>query len=37
NGSIARPKPRRIFHKARCSSNRITAIAAAILTLERPR
>ncbi|MEU0401612.1 IS5/IS1182 family transposase, partial [Streptomyces achromogenes] len=27
----------RIFRKARCSPNRMTAIAAAVLTLERQR
>jgi len=35
--SIARLKSWRIFRKARCSLNRMTAIAAAILTLERQR
>ncbi|MFE5798074.1 transposase family protein [Streptomyces sp. NPDC056503] len=35
--SIARLKTWRIFRKARCSLNRMTAIAAAILTLERQR
>ncbi|MEU5437229.1 transposase family protein [Streptomyces sp. NPDC020719] len=35
--SIARLKPWRIFRRARCSPNRMTAIAAAILTLERQR
>ncbi|MFE6462500.1 transposase family protein [Streptomyces cinereoruber] len=35
--SIARLKTWRIFRKARCSPNRMTAIAAAILTLERQR
>ncbi|WP_374983134.1 transposase family protein [Streptomyces fradiae] len=35
--SIARLKTWRIFRRARCSPNRMTAIAAAILTLERQR
>ncbi len=35
--SIARPKSGRIFRRARCSPNRMTAIAAAVLTLERQR
>jgi hypothetical protein len=35
--SIARLKSWRIFRRARCSPNRMTAIAAAILTLERQR
>ncbi|MGW7102362.1 transposase family protein [Streptomyces sp. NPDC054838] len=35
--SIAQLKSRRIFRRARCSPNRMTAIAAAILTLERQR
>ncbi len=35
--SIARLKSWRIFHKARCSPNRMTVIAAAILTLKRQR
>ncbi|MFJ3786222.1 transposase family protein [Streptomyces sp. NPDC090093] len=35
--SVARLKSWRIFRKARCSPNRMTAIAAAILTLERQR
>ncbi|MER6785822.1 transposase family protein, partial [Streptomyces sp. NPDC000658] len=35
--SIARLKSWRIFRRARCSPNRMTAIAAAVLTLERQR
>ncbi|ALO06491.1 transposase IS4 family protein [Streptomyces venezuelae] len=35
--SVARLKSWRIFRKARCSPNRMTAIAAAVLTLERQR
>ncbi|GGU12275.1 hypothetical protein GCM10010272_66890 [Streptomyces lateritius] len=35
--SIARLKSWRIFRRARCSPNRMTVIAAAILTLERQR
>ncbi|MET9346283.1 transposase family protein [Streptomyces termitum] len=35
--SVARLKSWHIFRKARCSPNRMTAIAAAILTLERQR
>lgn len=35
--SIARVKSWRIFRKDRCSPNRMTAIAAAVVTLERPR
>ncbi|MFE2053889.1 transposase family protein, partial [Streptomyces sp. NPDC059459] len=35
--SIARLKTWRVFRRARCSPNRMTAIAAAILTLERQR
>lgn len=34
---IARIKPWRIFRKARCSPNRMSSIAAAVLTLERQR
>jgi len=34
---VARPKSWRIFRKARCSPNRMSSIAAAILTLERQR
>ncbi|MER5339319.1 transposase family protein [Streptomyces mirabilis] len=34
---IARLKPWRIFRRARCSPNRMTSIAAAVLTLERQR
>ncbi|WP_408058685.1 transposase family protein [Streptomyces zaomyceticus] len=34
---IARLKSWRIFRKARCSPNRMTPIAAAVLTLERQR
>lgn len=33
--SIARLKSWRVFRRARCSPNRMTVIAAAILTLER--
>jgi hypothetical protein len=36
-GGIARLKSWRIFRKARCSPNRMTSIAAAVLTLERQR
>ncbi|GAA3596810.1 transposase family protein [Streptomyces osmaniensis] len=35
--SIARLKSWRIFRRARCSPNRLTSIAAAVLTLERQR
>ncbi|MFF4172875.1 transposase family protein, partial [Streptomyces sp. NPDC001744] len=35
--SVARLKSWRIFRKARCSPNRMTVIAAAVLTLERQR
>ncbi|MFB7867991.1 transposase family protein [Streptomyces sp. NPDC056069] len=35
--SVARLKSWRIFHKARCSPNRMTAIAAAVPTLEHQR
>ncbi|MEU4359627.1 transposase family protein [Streptomyces virginiae] len=35
--SVARLKSWRIFRRARCSPNRMTAIAAAVLTLERQR
>ncbi|RSM83111.1 IS5/IS1182 family transposase [Streptomyces sp. WAC 01325] len=35
--SIARLKSWRVFRRARCSPNRMTAIAAAVLTLERQR
>ncbi|MFF5284572.1 transposase family protein [Streptomyces sp. NPDC013171] len=35
--SVARLKSWRVFRRARCSPNRMTAIAAAILTLERQR
>src|SRR3954464_8324895 len=34
---VARLKSWRIFHKARCSPNRMSSISAAILTLERQR
>ncbi|MDT0447792.1 transposase family protein [Streptomyces hesseae] len=34
---VARLKSWRIFHKARCSPNRMSSIAAAVLTLERQR
>ncbi|MEU2718934.1 transposase family protein, partial [Streptomyces sp. NPDC007205] len=34
---IARLKSWRIFRRARCSPNRMTSIAAAVLTLERQR
>ncbi|MGW3422461.1 hypothetical protein ACWDSC_31030, partial [Streptomyces phaeochromogenes] len=36
-GGVARLKSWRIFRKARCSPNRMTSIAAAVLTLERRR
>jgi hypothetical protein len=36
-GGIARLKCWRIFRRARCSPNRMTSIAAAVLTLERQR
>ncbi len=35
--SIARLKAWRVFRRARCSPNRMTVIAAAVLTLERQR
>jgi hypothetical protein len=34
---VARLKSWRIFHYARCSPNRMSSIAAAVLTLERQR
>ncbi|GAA3543569.1 hypothetical protein GCM10022295_26780 [Streptomyces osmaniensis] len=36
-GGIARLKSWRIFRRARCSPNRMTSIAAAVLALERQR
>ena len=36
-GGVARLKSWRIFRRARCSPNRMTSIAAAVLTLERQR
>jgi hypothetical protein len=35
--SVARLKSWRIFRQSRCSPNRMSAIAAAVLTLERQR